>query len=254
MLLTFDDGLRDHVDFVLPALTARGLFGLFYVPSGPALTGELLDVHKVHLVLGKLGGEAVLARIEARHPEILPPSHERGPAGSHYAAQHSDEATKTVKTLFNWKLTPEIRGPVLDALMSEAFEGKPPGWTAVYLDRAGLRTLTDAGMGVGPHGHSHIPFSRLAPAQLRTEIETSCGYVESAGGGREWGFCYPYGSPGAIGDAAIAAVAAAGCPFAFATGAADINTPLSAAPHSLPRYNCNAFPHGMATIGNTNER
>ena len=55
VLLTFDDGLRDHVDYVLPALQARGLFGLFYVSSGPAVTGRILDVHKVHLALGRLG-------------------------------------------------------------------------------------------------------------------------------------------------------------------------------------------------------
>ena len=35
VLLTFDDGLRDHSEFVLPSLRARGLFGLFYVSSGP---------------------------------------------------------------------------------------------------------------------------------------------------------------------------------------------------------------------------
>ena len=65
VLLTFDDGLRDHVDFVLPALVRRGLFGLFYVSSGPALTGEILDVHKVHLAIGRIGGEAALRWIRA---------------------------------------------------------------------------------------------------------------------------------------------------------------------------------------------
>ena len=66
VLLTFDDGLRDHAEFVLPALQARGLFGLFYVSSGPAMTGRILDVHKVHLALGRLGGPAAhrLARVQ----------------------------------------------------------------------------------------------------------------------------------------------------------------------------------------------
>ena len=40
VLLTYDDGLRDHAEFVLPALQARGLFGLFYVSSGPAMAGR----------------------------------------------------------------------------------------------------------------------------------------------------------------------------------------------------------------------
>ena len=71
VLLTFDDGLRDHAEFVLPALQARGLFGLFYVSSGPALTERILDVHKVHLALGRLGGPAALAWLKANAPDCL---------------------------------------------------------------------------------------------------------------------------------------------------------------------------------------
>ena len=71
VLLTFDDGLRDHAEFVLPALQARGLFGLFYVCSGPAMAGRILDVHKVHLALGRLGGAAALDWLKSNAPECL---------------------------------------------------------------------------------------------------------------------------------------------------------------------------------------
>ena len=71
VLLTFDDGLRDHRDFVLPVLRARGLFGVFYVASGPAITGRILDVHKVHLVLGRMGARAVLTWLEGNTPELV---------------------------------------------------------------------------------------------------------------------------------------------------------------------------------------
>ena len=102
VLLTFDDGLRDHRDFVLPVLQARGLFGVFYVASGPAITGRILDVHKVHLVLGRMGGRAVLTWLEANTPELVSrAAHEDATA---YAGQKSDRATKLVKHLFNWQL------------------------------------------------------------------------------------------------------------------------------------------------------
>ena len=38
-VLTFDDGFKDHFDFVLPALEARGLWGIFYVPTGMYASG-----------------------------------------------------------------------------------------------------------------------------------------------------------------------------------------------------------------------
>ena len=103
VLLTFDDGLRDHRDFVLPVLRERGLFGLFYVASGPAITGRILDVHKVHLAVGRMGGRAVLTWLEANRPELLFRARdEDAPA---YAVQKSDRATKLVKHLFNWQLS-----------------------------------------------------------------------------------------------------------------------------------------------------
>ncbi|HUU94687.1 MAG TPA: polysaccharide deacetylase family protein [Phycisphaerae bacterium] len=249
VLLTFDDGLRDHIDFVLPVLSGRGLFGLFYVPSGPILTSGLLDVHKVHLAVGRLGGAAVLQWLETQVPEILPPVDTRNAATSHYAGQRSDDATKFVKHLFNWQLSAEERGAALDAVLEHAFAGATISWRDFYLDEDGVRALADAGMGVGPHSHRHGLLSRLSRKQEMEEIELSCTLLESFGGSRLWGYCYPYGSPEAFTGRTQQAVAKAGCPFAFAVAARDIEAPLArSARYALPRYNCNAFPHGLASF------
>ena len=124
-LLTFDDGLRDHVDFVLPVLRRRGLFGLFYVPSAPMTDGVVLDVHKLHLVLGRLSGAAALDRLEARYPRLLEEATEADVG--HYAAQVSDLQTKRVKYLLNWMLEPDERHEVVDDLVAFAFDGWAPG-------------------------------------------------------------------------------------------------------------------------------
>jgi peptidoglycan/xylan/chitin deacetylase (PgdA/CDA1 family) len=248
VLLTFDDGLRDHADFVLPALRSRGLFGLFYVPSGPATTGSILDVHKVHLVVGKLGGEAVLGWLKANVPHLLDAAQNEGGAEIHYAAQTADKATKFVKYLFNWKLEDRERGAVLDALLDQAFVGRPPSWQDIYLDERAIRELSDAGMGVGPHGHTHEVTSRLSPEQQREEVIRSCAFVDSVGGSRQWGYCYPFGSQFSFSRGTEKTVAEAGCPLAFAVAASDIVTPLvGARRYALPRHNCNAFPHGTAS-------
>ena len=34
VVLTFDDGLKDHFSYVLPELKKRNLWGIFYIPSG----------------------------------------------------------------------------------------------------------------------------------------------------------------------------------------------------------------------------
>ncbi len=60
VLLTFDDGLSEHHDYVLPILKELGLWGIFYVATGPMNTRIMLDVHRVHLLLGRLGGANAL--------------------------------------------------------------------------------------------------------------------------------------------------------------------------------------------------
>lgn len=250
VLLTFDDGLRDHAEFVLPALRKRGLFGLFYVPSGPAVTGRILDVQKVHLAVGRLGGAGVLAWLAAHAPDLIPRAEAYDPAGPQYAEQKSDQATKFVKYLFNWQMSGKERGPVLDALFDDAFAGRPPHWQDIYLDEQALRALCDAGMGVGPHSHSHEVASALSTPRQREEIELSSAFVERIGGSRLWGYCYPYGLLSAFTQETERAVAEAGCPFAFAVEAQDILRPLAeAGRYKLPRHNCNAYPYGAASYG-----
>jgi peptidoglycan/xylan/chitin deacetylase (PgdA/CDA1 family) len=250
VLLTFDDGLRDHLDCVLPVLKARGLFGLFYVSSGPPTTGRILDVHKVHLALGRLGASTALQWLRSEAPELLTGADANGSAASPYAHQTADQATKSLKQLFNWRLTGEERAEVLDRLLDHAFAGAPPRWQDFYLDENGVRALSDAGMGVGPHSHSHELSIRLSPERQLQEVVLSSEFVELHGGSRDWGYCYPYGARSAFSEETERAVAAAGCPFAFAFDARDIATPLAETERfALPRHNCNAFPHGAVSYG-----
>ena len=52
--LTFDDGYRDCVEYVLPALLKRGLTGTFFVPTEAIFERKLLDVNKIHLMISKM--------------------------------------------------------------------------------------------------------------------------------------------------------------------------------------------------------
>ena len=177
----------------------------------------------------------------------MPRAEDRDAFTSHYATQRSDAATKFVKQLFNWRLSAEERSAPLDELLDFAFSGRSPRWHDVYLDELGVRTLVNAGMGVGPHSHSHEVASRIPVDRQGNEIALSCKVIESIGGSRMWGYCHPHGSPDAFLDQTEEAIAEAGCPFAFAVRPFDVDSPLAdTRRYALPRHNCNAFPHGAA--------
>ncbi|WP_238386991.1 MULTISPECIES: hypothetical protein [unclassified Campylobacter] len=56
ILPSFDDGFIDHYSFVLPEFLKRGIFGLFFIPTGVYERQKALDVHRIHYLLGKIGG------------------------------------------------------------------------------------------------------------------------------------------------------------------------------------------------------
>ena len=250
VLLTFDDGLRDHVDFVLPVLCERNIFALFYVSSGPALTGRILDVHKLHLVLGRIGAASALTWLEAHAPEILPAAAVREQESQHYANLRADKTTKFLKHLFSWLGPDQARSAVLERLLDYAFAGELPNWRDVYLDEKAILALSEAGMGVGAHGHVHAVPALLGREQQRQEIELSCRFVENIVGSGMWGYCYPHGVPEALSPVSQMALADRGCPFAFVVEARDVIMPLrKMARYALPRYDCNAFPSGTVSYG-----
>ena len=46
--LTFDDGYKDHIEFVLPELLTRGIQGSFFAPVDAVENREMLDVNAIH--------------------------------------------------------------------------------------------------------------------------------------------------------------------------------------------------------------
>ena len=49
--LTFDDGYKDHIKFVMPELVRRGIQGSFFAPSAPILERKVLNVNKLQHIL-----------------------------------------------------------------------------------------------------------------------------------------------------------------------------------------------------------
>ena len=62
-LLTFDDGFKDHIDFVLPELNKRKLKGCFFPLGATIIENKVLDVHLIHFILEKVKNKSNLVSI-----------------------------------------------------------------------------------------------------------------------------------------------------------------------------------------------
>lgn len=206
-LLTFDDGLFEHLETVAPALERRGLTGVFCVPAQPVLERRPLDVQKTQFLLatapdhGEVGAR-ILAEVE--DPEAFwarnTPPHRFDPP-----------QTVFVKRALQDGLPEEQRREVLDGLFREYVTGDERAFAdALYLTLEQCRELVARGHDVIGHGYAHRRLGLLPEDAQRDEIERSRALVAAVGGA--WALCYPYGSRDAT---TLRLLAESGCTAAF---------------------------------------
>jgi peptidoglycan/xylan/chitin deacetylase (PgdA/CDA1 family) len=232
-LLTFDDGLADHVHHVLPVLERFGVRGTFFVPASVLVQPEMLDAHAVHLLLSELGSERMWE-------EILRGVHDRTGATPKDDPDEDRAALSTysyetpTRARLKYLLHMRLEGSISHQIVHELFErhvGSSAEWAQKwYLGWPELHALATSGHTIGGHGFDHVPLGRLSRAARRHDVQ-QCAAVLNEGLGHDVRpFSFPFGSF----DADVReAVREAGFVQAFTTRAETVDR--FADPMCLPR-------------------
>lgn len=248
VVLTFDDGLKEHVNCAASELERDGLRGFFFVNTAPFSGGEALDVHRIHHLIGEFGGETLLEALQ--QSQILAESREPADgvfARTTYQHQTNSPATTQVKRILNYEIDRQGRAEALRTL--ELRLGADVSWKKdFYLTIDDVRTLRMRGHYVGSHGVSHQVLSALSRKEQRAELAQSHADLEMGGLARDRRlFCYPYGGPSTFTAQTVEELVQAGYSAAFCVAPGDILS--SSDPYRLPRFDCNMFPFGAASLG-----
>jgi peptidoglycan/xylan/chitin deacetylase (PgdA/CDA1 family) len=188
-LLTFDDGLVEHLETVAPALERRGLTGVFCPPGRAVVERVPLDVQCTQFLLAATRDHEALGRrilAAADDPERLwaenTPVHRFDPP-----------ATVFVKRALQDGLPDGRRQEILGELFHEFVTTDDRAFAdSLYLTLDGCRELARRGHEVIGHGWEHRRLERLDERAQRQELERTRGFVDEVGG--TWALCYPYGS------------------------------------------------------------
>lgn len=197
-LLTFDDGLRDHFETVLPELRRRGLKAAFFVCTQPITERILLSVHRAHLLSGKFGYLALWA-------EILQIAGSLGIAGPGETIRHraplqyryDDPETAGVKYYLNFVLNPEQRCAVLRKLFQSRLGEEASFVHRHYASVAQLEELRDAGMTIGLHSHRHLALAAVPVSVMQADLSENASRLKELLGMTPRWISYPYGGPDA---------------------------------------------------------
>lgn len=251
VILTFDDGLKDHYLYVLPELVKRGLWGIFYVCTGIYQTPALLDVHKVHLLLGKYGGKKIL---EILSEKIADWDHSDEYKSKFqfrtYNNQSNDKYTTEAKRILNYYIGCGIRGTLLNEMMTELFDDEDKLVNTFYLSKNEMVEMEAAGMLIGSHSVNHPVMSKLSLDEQKLEISNSFDWLDKNLVKPPFrSFSYPFGGDHTFTNDTINLLENHYCEFSFNVEPRDITAEdLVSRKQALSRYDCNLFPYGKVRI------
>lgn len=247
VILTFDDALSCHYEFVYQELKKRGLWGIFYIPTQPYVQGKMLDVHRTHLLLGKWDPQIIYQFLDnCIDYSQFDNSKLKEFREITYRTQENSEYALLVKRILNYFISYEFREEIIDKLMKEFIPNENELQKNFYLTENQIIEMHKNDMIIGSHTINHPVMSRLNSIQQLNQIKNSFDFLEKIlGEFRHKTFSYPYGGFHSFTKETELILTQENCKYSFNVEPRDINKKdLSTRPQALPRYDCNHFPFG----------
>ena len=245
LLLTFDDGYRDHFDNVLPLLAGHGLTGCFFPPAKAVTEQEVLDVNKIHFILAAVPDktrilDSLFTLLDEARGEF--PLQDRADYYQRLAHPSRFDTAEVIliKRLLQRELPEALRKRITGALFRQYVTQDEHAFSQeLYMGITELRTMREAGMYIGSHGYDHYWLDTLDAQSQEREIELSLRFLQAVGSDiGNWVIGYPYG---AYNDSLLRILRDQGCKAGFTTEVriADLDQDD---PLTLPRLDTNDLP------------
>ena len=254
ILLTFDDGYKDHYTYVLPVLLENNIQGSFYIPTKCFQDKKVLDVNKIHFILESCIGEEekILKEIE----EYLEKNKDSRILLSYddyfkeYAIDSRFDKKEVIfiKRMLQVVLPEDYRKKLVDILfkkyvctIGDKIISERAFWEELYLTPEQIRMMEKLGMHIGFHSHDHVWLNSLSKEEQEFQIESSINYFKEIGIKTEkMTLSYPYGG---YNEESVELIKKYEIPLAFTTKVAitDLNKDEN---YALPRLDTNDFYQG----------
>ena len=196
-ILSFDDGYKDHVKYVLPELNKRKLKGSFYIPSMPINTGKALDANLIHYIIAKSKTNELFIEFEKLCKKVGINEMKLNNFKEQYYKKNRFDPPKInfIKRLLQIEISFNHRKFIIDKLFKKFVKMNIKDFCKlIYLNKKDIKKLIRSGMYIGGHGDKHKWFSRIANKEKKREINSTIKFLKSFNiETKNWTMCYPYG-------------------------------------------------------------
>ena len=247
VILTFDDALSCHFEYVYPELKKRGLWGIFYLPSNPYKKNKLLDVHRIHLLAGTFNGKDLLATLlKLIDEEMIPDKKIEQFRKKTYTSQNNYSGITEFKRILNYFVSYKYRETLINQV-SQKF-GYKFNVKNFYISEKNLKIMSENGNLIGSHSVTHRVMSKLNREEQLSEIKDSFLFLSDLKINSEKTYCHPYGRFHSFNDNTIDLLNKEGIKYSFNVEYRELDeSDLINSRQYLPRYDCNQFIHGKAS-------
>lgn len=197
ILLTFDDGYKDHYEYVYPYLKKKKISANFYPPVKAIENKEVLDVNKIHFILEKEENKYKIIKFilnylkDIKKEKIL-----HNIKKININDRFDDKKTTLIKILLQKFLPFNIRKEILSRLFETVINIKEEDFSKeLYMNSLNLKEMYNDNMTIGSHGDYHLRWGDLNFVDQEKEIDNSIKFFKKLDIYSEnFSVCYPYGS------------------------------------------------------------
>ncbi len=247
VLLTFDDAMHCHYEYVYPELLKRGLWGMFFVPTQPYVQGKLLDVHKIHLLCGAFNGQDLLNSIsELISEDMIQDQKVKEFRQNTYVSQDNYSGVVEFKRLLNYFIDYSYRESLIDMIAKKFnYEFSHSNF---YIHEDDLMEMSTNQMIIGSHTVTHPVMSKISKKEQSIQIIDSFKCLSELGVLKTKVYCHPFGGFHSFNKATLNILKQQNVEFAFNVESREISPDdISSSRYYLPRFDCNEFEFGEAS-------
>lgn len=245
-ILTFDDGTKDHL-WVAKYLKSINLSGIFFISTYPLITKDFLNVHKVHLILGKYSTFEVEQTLKKF--KISDNSFKKNDLNN--IKLYQIQQAKTIEEIKKIKIKQKLnffvknkKTKIIDKLFKHFFNKneRKKIFKNFYLTKKDIINMRKNGMKIGSHSYSHNILSKLTYSKQYEEINQNHKNFKKLFAFEPKEFCYPYGGKKSYNKHTLNILKKLDYKFGYSVE----NKIFSYSDDNLeiPRFNCNFFRHG----------
>ena len=191
ILLTFDDGYKDHIENVFSILKKNNLKGFFYPPTD-IFKEKLLDVSKIQLILSKKPDVKKLIKFTKDYFGI---NFEKKILKDQLIekSKYDNGDITLFKRLYQYAIPNKDKKIPLNILFNKIVNDSEKSLAKkLYLNKKDLLTLSKNNMHIGIHGNSHYWWSKISNKEQMKEILGAKKYFKKLGIDAS-SVCYPFG-------------------------------------------------------------